>query len=198
MSIELVLGLGNPGERYAETRHNVGFRVVDELGFRRGLGLWESYLLSDLRSLDIGGGVIAAKPMTYMNRSGTALSWLLERFYLKPDQILVVVDDIDLPIGRLRLRKRGGPGTHNGLRDLCDVVGNGFPRLRVGVRGDEVWDDLAAYVTDPFERCEFEAVGAAINRAADAAEAVVADGLDAAMNRFNRVEVEVEDESREP
>ncbi len=190
MAIELVLGLGNPGERYAETRHNVGFRVVDELASRRGLGPWEAYLLSDLRTLDIGGGVIAAKPMTYMNRSGAALSWLLERFVLKPEQILVVVDDIDLPIGRLRLRKSGGPGTHNGLRDLCEVAGRLYPRLRVGVRGGEVVEDLAEYVTDPFAASELEDVERAIARAADAVEAVITDGLDAAMNVFNRVEGE--------
>lgn len=190
MAIELVLGLGNPGERYAETRHNVGFRVVDELASRRGLGPWEAYLLSDLRTLDIGGGVIAAKPMTYMNRSGAALSWLLERFVLKPEQILVVVDDIDLPIGRLRLRKSGGPGTHNGLRDLCEVAGRLYPRLRVGVRGGEVVEDLAEYVTDPFAASELEDVERAIVRAADAVEAVITDGLDAAMNVFNRVEGE--------
>jgi len=190
MSIELVLGLGNPGPRYAETRHNVGFRVVDELASRRGIGRWEPYILSDLRSLDIGGGVIAAKPMTYMNRSGAALSWLLERFALEPRQVLVVVDDIDLPIGRLRLRKSGGPGTHNGLRDLCEVAGKVYPRLRVGVRGEEVVDDLAAYVTDPFGANEIEDVNRAILRAADAVEAVITDGLDVAMNRFNRVESE--------
>lgn len=190
MPIELVLGLGNPGESYAETRHNVGFRVVDELATRRGLGPWEAYILSDLGSLDIGSGVIAAKPMTYMNRSGAALSWLLERFNLKPDQILVVVDDIDLPIGRLRLRKGGGPGTHNGLKDLCEVAGKVYPRLRVGVRGDEVLDDLATYVTDPFSANEQPDVDRAIVRAADAVEAVITDGLDVAMNVFNRVESE--------
>ncbi len=190
MSIELVLGLGNPGPRYAETRHNVGFRVVDELAARRGIGSWERYILSDLRSLDIGTGVIGAKPLTYMNRSGAALGWMLERFSLEPAQVLVVVDDIDLPVGRLRLRKHGGPGTHNGLRDLCEVVGRGYPRLRVGVRGEEVRDDLAAYVTAPFEGDELETVAEAITRAADAVESVVEDGLDAAMNRFNRVEGE--------
>ena len=190
MSIELVLGLGNPGERYAETRHNVGFRVVDELGCRRGIGSWEPYILSDLRALDIGRGVIAAKPMTYMNRSGVALSWLLERFNMEPGQILVVVDDIDLPIGRLRLRKRGGPGTHNGLRDLCEVAGKIYPRLRVGVRGDEVLDDLATYVTNPFADNEVEMLAEAISRAADAVEAVIIDGIDEAMNRFNRTESE--------
>ncbi len=152
MSIELVLGLGNPGPRYAETRHNVGFRVVDELDRRHGFGCWERYPLCDLRPLAIGGTVIAAKPMTFMNRSGAALAWLTERFGFEPEQILVVVDDVDLPIGRLRLRKHGGPGTHNGLRDLCEVAGTAYPRLRVGVQGEEVPDDLATYVTDRLRR----------------------------------------------
>ncbi len=137
----------------------------------------------EIRPLAIGGGILGAKPLTYMNRSGDAVRWLIERFGLEPERILVVVDDIDLPIGRLRLRKHGGPGTHNGLRDLCDVVGTGFPRLRVGVRGEEIWDDLAAYVTDPFDPRELKDVDRAIARAADAVEAVITDGLDAAMNR---------------
>ena len=188
MSIHLVLGLGNPGLRYAETRHNVGFRVVDELLRRSGVGNPESYLLCDLGSLGVGGGVAVAKPMTYMNLSGSALSWLLGRFSLEADQVLVVVDDVDLPLGRLRLRKKGGPGTHNGLRNLCAAVGTGFPRLRVGVRGEEPWGDLAAYVTAPFGRDELETVDRAVARAADAVETVIGDGLDAAMNAFNRVE----------
>ena len=187
MSIEVVLGLGNPGPRYAETRHNVGFRVVDELDRRRGFGFWDQHPLCDSRPLAIGGWVIGAKPLTFMNRSGAALEWLIDRYSLEPAQILVVVDDVDLPVGRLRLRKNGGPGTHNGLRDLCDVAGNAFPRLRVGVRGDVVWDDLAAYVTRPFAEDEAEIVAEAISRAADAVEAVITEGLDAAMNEFNRV-----------
>lgn len=190
MSIKLVLGLGNPGERYAETRHNVGFRVVDELARRWGRDGWQRHPTCDVRPLAIGGRVIGAKPLTFMNRSGDAASWLIEEFDLEPEQMLVVVDDIDLSLGRLRLRKHGGPGTHNGLRDLCDVVGRAFPRLRVGVRGEDVWEDLAAYVTDPFERNEIEGVDRALKRAADAVEAVVNDGLDAAMNVFNRAAAE--------
>lgn len=187
MSIELVLGLGNPGPRYAETRHNVGFLVVDELARRHGIGGRERYLLVDLGSLELGGGLIAAKPQTYMNLSGAAMRWLLDRFGLEPDQVLVVVDDIDLPVGRLRLRKHGGPGTHNGLRDLCAAVGKGFPRLRVGVMGEAPAGDLADYVTSAFHPEESRIVEDAVARAADAVEAVVADGLDAAMNEFNRV-----------
>jgi PTH1 family peptidyl-tRNA hydrolase len=186
MSVQLVLGLGNPGSRYAETRHNVGFRVVDELARRDGTGSWSSYPLCDLRPLSIGGGVIAAKPSTYMNRSGAALGWLIHRYGLDANRVLVVVDDVDLALGRLRLRKHGGPGTHNGLRDLCEVAGTGFPRLRVGVRGEVVWEDLAAYVTEPFDSDELETMGGAIGRAADAVETAIIDGFDVAMNRFNR------------
>jgi len=190
MPTELVLGLGNPGARYAETRHNVGFRVVDELARRHGLGSWERYLLGDLRSLNLCRGVIVVKPMTYMNLSGGTFRWVLDRFSLEPEQALVVVDDIDLPLGRLRLRKHGGPGTHNGLKDLCDAAGRGYPRLRVGVGGEEPWDDLAAWVTAPFERGELEVVERAVVRAADAVEVVITKGLDAAMNEFNRVDIE--------
>jgi len=203
MSIRLVLGLGNPGARYAETRHNIGFRVVDELGGRCGLGDWRREPLVDLLELDLGVGLRAAKPLTYMNRSGSALAWLIERFAVDPAEILVVVDDLDLPLGRLRLRSRGGPGTHNGLRDLCRVVGNDYPRLRVGVRGDGEPDDLADWVTSPFEVGEREMAMRAVHRAADAVEAVVSDGLAAAMNVFNRADADdtddeaPEDERRE-
>jgi PTH1 family peptidyl-tRNA hydrolase len=186
MATELVLGLGNPGPRYAETRHNVGFRVVDELARRHGIGPWERYLLGDLRSLDLGDGLIAVKPMTFMNLSGGALRWVLDRFRLEPTQVLVVVDDIDLPLGRLRLRKTGGPGTHNGLRDLCDAVGRDYPRLRVGVGGEDQPEDLAAWVTSPFAPDELDTVDDAVARAADAVETVVGEGIDIAMNEFNR------------
>ena len=188
MPTDLVLGLGNPGARYAETRHNVGFRVVEELVRRHGIGAWEPYLLADLVSIDFGRGLVCAKPMTYMNLSGGAFRWVLDRFSVAPEQTLVVVDDIDLPLGRLRLRKHGGPGTHNGLKDLCDAAGRFFPRLRVGVRGEEPWDDLAAWVTAPFESDELEVVEKAVARAADAVEAVITDGIDAAMNEYNRSE----------
>jgi PTH1 family peptidyl-tRNA hydrolase len=185
MAIRLLIGLGNPGRRYADTRHNVGFRVVDELAARHGATLLERGALADLLRLDLDGELVAAKPLTYMNRSGAALDWLLERHAVEIDQVLVVVDDLDLSLGRLRLRARGGPGTHNGLRDLCRVAGTGFPRLRVGVRGDEEPDDLAEWVTSPFGEDERAAAELAIRRAADAVEAVVRDGLAAAMNVFN-------------
>ncbi|HSL17324.1 MAG TPA: aminoacyl-tRNA hydrolase [Methylomirabilota bacterium] len=187
MAVELVLGLGNPGPRYAATRHNVGFRVADELVRRAGAPAWREHPLCLLTTARLAREVSVAKPLTYMNLSGSALLWLLERFGLAPAEVLVVVDDIDLPLGRLRLRPRGGPGTHNGLRDLCDAVGTDFPRLRVGVAaGDEAPLDLADWVTSPFEAHQLEAASAAVERAADAVETAIADGITAAMNRFNR------------
>lgn len=186
MAVELVLGLGNPGPRYAATRHNVGFRVVDEIVRRAGAPAWREHPVCLLTTARLAREVAVAKPLTYMNLSGSAALWLLERLELGPAEVLVVVDDLDLPLGRLRLRPRGGPGTHNGLRDLCDAVGTDFPRLRLGVAGGEAPLDLADWVTSPFETHELEAASAAVERAADAVETAVAEGITAAMNRFNR------------
>ncbi len=120
-----------------------------------------------------------------MNRSGEAVEWLLGHLEMEPDQMLVVVDDVDLDLGALRIRPSGGPGTHNGLRDICDRLGDGFPRLRLGVRGDTGWDDLASYVLSPFAEDEVPVAEAMIKNAADAAETAVEDGLLFAMSRFN-------------
>ena len=214
MSIRLVVGLGNPGEDYADTRHNIGFRVVDEIIRRRG-GLCRVIGLSLVAG---HGGVVFAKPQTYMNRSGSAVSELLlnspqrtdrKRHWLRrladlvmnndevvsedhsageiePREMLVIVDDIDLPLGRLRMRANGGPGTLNGLRDIVAVTGTGFPRLRVGVRGENIGPDLAEYVLSPFPEDENTRVERVIERAADAVEMTIAEGVTAAMNVFNR------------
>jgi PTH1 family peptidyl-tRNA hydrolase len=215
MSIRLVVGLGNPGEEYADTRHNIGFRVVDEIIRRRG-GL----CLLGGRSLVAGcDGIVFAKPQTYMNRSGSAVSELLlnsprrparkhhwlrkiaalvmniekvgpedheDSVEIAPQEMLVIVDDVDLPLGRLRLRPRGGPGTHNGLRDIVACAGTDFPRLRVGVRGENIDKDLAEYVLSPFPGDERNRVVRVIERAADAVDMAIADGVAAAMNVFNR------------
>lgn len=186
MSIKLVLGLGNPGERYAHTRHNVGFDVAAEMLRRRGRGRWLYHPKCDIAVLTPGRLVVLARPLSFMNRSGGVAADLLSEFETDPHEMLVVVDDIELPLGMLRLRKNGGPGTHNGLRDICDAVGTSFSRLRVGVRGESIGDNLAEYVTSPFEVDERPLVGAAIVRAADAVDAVLRDGVEKAMNVFNR------------
>lgn len=185
-SIELVVGLGNPGEAYAATRHNVGFRVVDEIARRHADCDWMHRALSSVATAGLGPRLVLAKPMTFMNRSGEAVGRLLDLLDLEPRQMLVVLDDIDLPLGTLRLRRSGGPGTHNGLRDVCEWVGRDFPRLRVGVRGDGPTGDLAEYVLSPFTDAEQRQLSGLVVVAADAAETAIVEGLDRAMERFNR------------
>lgn len=186
MTIDLVLGLGNPGVDYRVTRHNIGFRVIEEVARRHGVSDWEQRPSCELAVITAGRFVLLSRPLTYMNRSGEAMRWLLEEFGLTPESMLVVVDDVDLPLANLRLRRSGGPGTHNGLRSLCEEVGTGFPRLRVGVRGDDMTGDLADYVLSSFTEEEADAAKAAVERAADAVESVLSGGFEAAMNVYNR------------
>jgi len=186
MTIDLVLGLGNPGVDYRVTRHNIGFRVIEEVARRHGVSDLEQRPSCELAVITVGRFVLLSRPLTYMNRSGQAMRWLLEEFGLTPESMLVVVDDVDLPLANLRLRRSGGPGTHNGLRSLCEEVGTGFPRLRVGVRGDDMIGDLADYVLSSFTEEEADAAKAAVERAADAVESVLSGGFEAAMNVYNR------------
>ena len=190
MAIDLVLGLGNPGVQYAGTRHNVGFEVAAEVLRRRGRGEWMERFSCELGVIAPARMVVVARPLSYMNRSGAAALGLLRELEMRVANMLVVVDDVDLPLGALRLRVSGGPGTHNGLRGLCDAVGTGFPRLRVGVGGAEEGIDLAQYVLAPFTPNEQPRAAAAVQRAADAVEVAIRDGLERAMNTYNRKESE--------
>ena len=183
--IELVVGLGNVGDRYADTRHNVGFRVVDELANRFDTWGWVPLPLYDATSARCVPRLILAKPTTFMNRSGAAVARLLDHLEIEADHMLVVVDDVDLELAALRMRPSGGPGTHNGLRDVCDHVGRDFPRLRLGVRGSSEWTDLADYVLSPFNDDERKEAATMVRRAADAVEVALVDGIVAAMSRFN-------------
>ncbi len=187
MLIKLVVGLGNPGEGYAASRHNVGFRVVDELARRHG-GVWCAADLNQVAMLP--DALLVAKPQMFMNCSGAAVEALLDAEGLTIEEVLVVVDDLDLPLGRLRLRAAGGPGTHNGLRDICHRLGPSFARARMGVGGAEPVTDLAAFVLAPFAPTEEPLVADLVQRAADAIEVAVRDGVTVAMNRFNRAVVE--------
>ena len=190
MAIDLVLGLGNPGPQYAGTRHNVGFEVAAEVLRRRGREEWIQRFPCELAVIAPGRMVVVARPLVYMNRSGTAARRLLAEFEVQAENMLVVVDDVDLPLGVLRLRASGGPGTHNGLRDLCDALGTDFPRLRIGVGGAEPGADLAEYVLAQFSPDEHALAAAAVRRAADAVEVAMRDGLGRAMNTYNRKESE--------
>ena len=198
-----MVGLGNPGERYRGTRHNVGFRVVEELARRHGarLGTLEcNALVGDfvrataapvpLEDEEAPGEVLLAQPLTYMNRSGYATRCLVERHGFAPSDLLVVFDEVHLPLGRLRLRRSGSPGGHRGMESILESLQSAeVPRLRLGVAGEttpEGGDELVDFVLAPFAPEELAAVDEMILRAADACDAWIADGVEAAMNAFNR------------
>jgi PTH1 family peptidyl-tRNA hydrolase len=182
--MKAVIGLGNPGAEYQGTRHNVGFDVVDELARRWDVRLRPWKAIGDL-AMAAGRGVLLARPGTFMNVSGEAVVRISAFHKVDPGNLLIVVDDVQLPLGRLRLRRSGSAGGHNGLKSVIEHLGDGFPRLRVGVgRGDPQWD-LADHVLSRFRSDEREVIAKAIERAADAAEVFVTEDIEAAMNRFN-------------
>ncbi len=188
----LIVGLGNPGLRYAMTRHNVGFWVIDELAARYQHRLEEIIFQSFYARGDIQGNrVILAKPLTYMNRSGLAVGDLVRHFSISLENVLVIYDDLDLPIGRLRLRPGGGSGGHRGMASVISRLGTEqIPRLRLGIgRRDEEREDSARevveHVLSRFSKNEEEPMHLAVMLAADAVEIFLADGLDEAMNRYN-------------
>jgi PTH1 family peptidyl-tRNA hydrolase len=194
--LKAIFGLGNPGPRYAGTRHNVGFAVVDELA-RRAAAAFESApadaLVAKWRrgagapGLDSVGGdvVLLVKPLTFMNESGQAVGELARYFKIDVPDLLIVVDEVQLPLGRLRARARGSAGGHNGLKSIIAHLGDEFPRLRVGVgRGDDR-RDLADHVLSRFELDEREEVERMMSRAADAAETFITSGIAAVMNTYN-------------
>ena len=188
--MKLIVGLGNPGSQYRGTRHNVGFEVVDELARRRGLAFESSPAEAVMaRARGPGRGVMLAKPLTFMNLSGQAVGVLARYYRIAINDVLVVTDDANLPLGRLRARPGGSDGGHNGLRSVIALLGTDqVPRLRVGVgRGDQR-RDLADHVLAGFEDAEREAISAAIGRAADAAELFVNEGMTPVMDHFNQAE----------
>jgi PTH1 family peptidyl-tRNA hydrolase len=181
-----VVGLGNPGPKYHGTRHNIGFAVVDELARRAGV-TFESSPVDALVAKVRGGGdsLLLAKPMTFMNRSGEAVGGLLRYFKIDAGDLLVIVDEVQLPLARLRARARGSAGGHNGLRSIEAHLGAEYARLRVGVGRGDARRELADHVLAKFDRDEAAEVEAMTARAADAAETFVTEGIAAMMNRFN-------------
>jgi PTH1 family peptidyl-tRNA hydrolase len=186
--MKLVVGLGNPGRKYAGTRHNIGFDVVDALARRHELE-WESAPADALVAKWRSAHVLVVKPLTFMNLSGHAVGELLRYFKIELADLLVVVDEVHLDLGRLRARANGSAGGHNGLRSLIEQLGTDeFARLRVGVgRGDDR-RNLADHVLATFDPDERPLVADTVTRAADAVDTFITDGLEAMMNRFNRKE----------
>lgn len=184
--MKLVVGLGNPGSRYADTRHNIGFMLVDRLAQRHGAAISKKQCSGLVGFAESPGEKLClAKPQTYMNLSGETVGCLMRYYKVPVAGLLVVYDDRDLPLGRLRLRDGGGAGGHRGIESIIAVLGTQqFPRLRIGIgRPSEV--DAVDHVLGRFSPDERQTVTETLDRAADAVEVVLRDGLVRAMNEFN-------------
>ncbi len=184
--IRLVAGLGNPGPEYAATRHNIGFMVVDQFAAQFG-STWEKSTKWDALSAKCGA-VLLVKPMSFMNRSGYPLLTITQFYEIEPREILVVLDDLALPLGRLRLRSRGGSGSHNGLESIIMQFGTEeIPRLRIGI-GEAPHEGSVDYVLSRFFEEEKPTVRSTIDRAVQAAKCAIDNGLNSAMNTCNKTE----------
>ena len=184
----LIVGLGNPGEKYENTRHNVGFQVIDELAERQGKPVQRLKFKALTGLLTIGGEkALVMKPVTYMNLSGEAVRPAADFYKLPPERILVISDDVALAAGRLRIRAKGSAGGHNGLKSIIQHLGTEeFPRVRVGVGEKPHPDyDLADWVLGRPQGEDKKAIDAAVKRAADAVECILTQGLERGMGKFN-------------
>ena len=202
--MKCIVGLGNPGSKYAATRHNIGFMIVDALATRMRLTFSDASVeptrwsklaarFGRKRRALVGKGThsgrpcVLLKPLTYMNRSGEEVTHYVRVFQLDVPDLLVIFDDISLPIGTIRLRKKGGAGGHNGLQDIIDHLHTSdFPRLRFGIGNDFARGQQIDYVLSPFAAAEQPGVEDAIRQATEAALTCVREGIDIAMNRYNR------------
>jgi PTH1 family peptidyl-tRNA hydrolase len=184
----LIVGLGNPGLEYSATRHNLGFLCLDRLATKHRLRFTGKRGKSVLARGAINGHDVAlAKPQTYMNLSGESVRDLLRLYKMPTSALLVVFDEVDLPLGTIRLRERGGPGTHNGMRSIVDEIGTtNFPRLRIGVGMPADGQNLADYVLSLPPPDERAVLDEALDRGVEAIETVARRGIGAAMNQFNR------------
>lgn len=184
--MRLIAGLGNPGVEYKKTRHNIGFMVVDELATR-----WSIDMHSKKHHARFGKGCIASdsaimlKPETFMNLSGTSIADVINFYKIEPQEVVVIVDDLDLPLGQIRLRQKGTPGGHNGLKDINQKLGHGdYPRLKIGI-DRPLFGDSLSHVLGKFTDEERQVIDVAVKKAADAIENWINDGIQLAMNKFN-------------
>ncbi|MEO6836502.1 MAG: aminoacyl-tRNA hydrolase [Candidatus Tumulicola sp.] len=178
----MVVGLGNPGKEYATTRHNAGFMVADEVARRCGMTSWKKKDSAE-QTYDSARRIVVIKPTSFMNLSGTPVRLISSWYRTPPEEVLVVVDEMDLPFGRLRMRPFGGHGGHNGLRSIIATIGENFPRLRVGVGRPEY--DSIDHVLSPFNPDEKRKLPAIVAAAADAVDLWLNEGLDRAMQFAN-------------
>jgi len=195
--VRLIVGLGNPGREYAHSRHNVGFWCLNRLARRHGIAFSSRGRLAASGEGRLAGRpVILVKPRTFVNLSGRAVSHLLQRYHLSPQQLLVVCDDLDLPLGRVRVRASGSHGGHRGMRSIVEAIGSqDFPRIRIGigrpqVAGEPTWEPevVVGYVLSPMTAEERRILDEAAATAGEAILCLLSEGVETAMNRFNRQE----------
>jgi peptidyl-tRNA hydrolase, PTH1 family len=186
--MRLIVGLGNPGPEYEWTPHNLGFLAVDGLGQESGIRVSRPEAKALVGRGDFAGEeVILAKPQTFMNLSGVSVKMLLDKYDLDPAQMIVLVDDVDLPWGNLRIRERGSAGTHNGLKSIVNSIGTQeFLRIRLGIGPDKIWGELREYVLREMGKAEREIAAQLIADAAEAIRVICTDGVSKAMSQFNR------------
>ena len=180
--------LGNPGEKYENTRHNVGFMVADELGERQRAPIQRLKYKALTNVFTVGDAkALLMKPVTYMNLSGEAVRQAADFYKVPPERVLVISDDVSLPVGKLRLRRGGSAGGHNGLKNIILHLGSDqFPRVKIGVGEKPHPDyDMADWVLGKFQGEDKKAIDQAVKRAADAVECILAEGIDRGMSRFN-------------
>lgn len=183
----VIAGLGNPGKEYENTRHNMGFKCIDALAAACGIDIRKSKFSSLIGQGRIAGRkVVLVKPQTFMNRSGTAVRQAAMYFNVPSTNVIVVYDDIDIPAASIRIRKSGGPGTHNGMRSVVEQLGTrDFPRVRIGIGAAEGEGELVDYVIGKVSASETAILEEAAAAAAKAVEDIIAFGTDVAMNRHN-------------
>lgn len=185
--MKIIAGLGNPGQEYSETRHNIGFMVVDELARRWSVSGWKKRkeaLVAEVRQAEV---ILLVKPQTYMNLSGVAIGELARWYKVAEEDIIVIFDDMDLPTGRLRLRMKGGSGGHRGIESLlAHLAKDSFPRIRVGIGRPPAGWQVVDYVLSSFTKEEQPLLKAVVSKAADAAESIIKQGMNKAMNLHNQ------------
>ena len=185
--MRLIVGLGNPGPEYEWTPHNMGFLAVDGIAERAGIRVTRPEAKSYVgRGKFAGEEVILAKPQTMMNLSGVAVRTLIEKYECTPADLIVLVDEVQLPWGMIRVNENGSAGTHNGMKSVVGAVGLDFIRVRMGVGPEKIWGDLADYVLCPMRRAEREIAAQLAGECVAAVETILTEGVSKAMTKFNR------------
>lgn len=185
--MKIIVGLGNPGNEYAKTRHNVGFMLIDALAEHLNITLWKDKFNAQIAEGRIGAEkILLVKPQTYMNNSGEAVGPLMRWYKLEPEDIIVAHDDMDIPAGTIRIRKKGSSGGHNGIKSLISHIGSeNFARVRLGIGRPLPGWSVVKHVLAPFPAEDKAEVDKAIDYLIPAVECIVSDGLDIAMNKYN-------------